>query len=43
MYLTFDSVKNLDGSQNTCRLKPGSVQGYHHMTELLIKTARAVF
>ena len=43
MCLTFDSVNNLDGSQNTEWLKFGTVQGYHHMTELHVELANAVF
>ena len=36
-YLVFDSVNNLDGSQNTGWLKFGAIQGYNHMAELLVK------
>ena len=37
MYLVFDSANNLDGSQNTGWLKFGSIQGYNHVAELLVK------
>ena len=43
MYLIFDSVNNLDGSQNTGWLKFGTFQGYLHMAELLVKIGYAVF
>ena len=43
MYLIFDSVNKLDGSQSRGWLKFGTVQGYHHIVELLVKTAYAVF
>ena len=43
MYLIFDSVNNLDGSQNSGWLKFGTAQGYHHMAELIDKTAYAAF
>ena len=38
MYFIFDSVNKLDGSKNRGWLKSGTVQGYHHMAELLFKT-----
>ena len=43
MYLIFDGVNNMDESQNTGWLKFGTVQGYHHMAELLVKMAYDVF
>ena len=43
MCLTFYSANNLDGSQNRNWLKFGTVQGYYHIMELLVKTAHAVF
>ena len=39
-YLVFDSVNNLDGSQNTGWLKFGAIQGYNHMAELLVKSTQ---
>ena len=43
MYLIFDSVNNLDRSQKTVWSKFGTVQSYHHMAELLLKIAYAIF
>ena len=39
MYLIFDSVNNFDG----LKLKFGTVHGYRHMAELLVKIAYVVF
>ena len=43
MYVVFDSVNNLDGSQNTGWLKFDTFQGYNHITELLAKIEFVVF
>ena len=43
MYVVFDSVNNLDGSQNTGWLKFGTFQGYNHIAELLAKIEFVVF
>ena len=37
-----DSVNNFDRSRNTDRFKGGTLQGYCHMPELLVKTAHVV-
>ena len=43
MYLVFDIVNNLDGSQNTGWLKFGTFHGYTNMAELLVKITYTVF
>ena len=39
MYLILDSANNFDG----LKLKFGTVQGYRHMAEVLVKIAYVVF
>ena len=39
MFLIFDSVKIVEGPQNTGWLKVGTFSGYRHIAELIVKIA----